>query len=322
MFFNKIVKKWSAVELQYLIDNHDKLSMEQLCKDLLKHEDQIHEQLNKLKLEGNPHRKGPEVSPRYIRVCQHEPCRAAFLVTDRDIQRGHGLYCSNQCHANSNKIHRPSKIELVSYYEDGLSSNDLSEKYQVSKGTIYNWFKFYGIEQRTLSDSLHELFKTDKGCKAIQKRLDTLEKKYGTRAPNSPVRSGKYKRGYRQDLKVSVRSGWEANCLRWLNKKNKKWQYEPKVFVFEGIKKGCMSYLPDIYLPEDDLWIEIKGHLRSQDKVKIRRFQKYFPNEFKRLRVICNANSKADEFYKELGIPILAYYNDLKVNKNEIPNWE
>lgn len=132
--------------------------------------------------------------------------------------------------------------------------------------------------------------------------------------------------GFRKDLGIFLRSSWEANCLRYLNYLKHSWKYEPKIFIFEGIKRGTMSYLPDIYDETTDKWIEVKGYLDSKDKVKIRRFKQYYPEEFKKLVVIVGSkNIKSDLFFKELGVPVFVYYNTLNKqfkDKTTIPFWE
>ena len=47
------------------------------------------------------------------------------------------------------------------------------------------------------------------------------------------------------------------------------------------------------------MWIEIKGMLDSQSETAIRRFKKYYPEEFKKLKaVVGRKNTKADKFFK------------------------
>ncbi len=142
-----------------------------------------------------------------------------------------------------------------------------------------------------------------------------------------PVKKSIAKRsviGRRKDLGQFCRSGWEANVLRWLKHSSKKYQYEPKVFPFLDIKHGTTSYCPDIYLPGEDAWIEIKGMLDGKSKTQIRRFKKYYPEEFKKLKVIVGSpNTKAAKFFESLGVPILAYYNNMnREYKNVIKHWE
>jgi hypothetical protein len=64
--------------------------------------------------------------------------------------------------------------------------------------------------------------------------------------------------------------------------KIRNWEYEPKTFWFEAIKRGVRSYKPDFKVTELDgthYWIEVKGYLDSKSKTKIKRFQKYYPDE-------------------------------------------
>jgi hypothetical protein len=104
------------------------------------------------------------------------------------------------------------------------------------------------------------------------------------------------------------RSKWEANYARYLEylkcqKIIADWLHEPETFWFEGIKRGCVSYLPDykVLLPDGShYWVEVKGYMDDRSKTKIKRFEKYFPKEslkvidgtwFKKnnskLRIIC-----------------------------------
>jgi len=83
------------------------------------------------------------------------------------------------------------------------------------------------------------------------------------------------------------KSIWEANFARYLEwrKKNNDindWEYEPKDFWFEDIKRGVRSYKPDFCVLEKDLsntWYEVKGYYDSKSLTKIKRFRKYYPKE-------------------------------------------
>lgn len=142
-----------------------------------------------------------------------------------------------------------------------------------------------------------------------------------------PVKKSIAKRsviGKRKDLDQFCRSGWEANTLRWLKHQGIPYKYEPKVFPFLDVKHGTTSYCPDIFVPSDNVWIEIKGMLDGKSKTQIRRFKKYYPEEFKKLRAIVGSpNTKAAKFFESMGVPILAYYNNMNREfKNVISNWE
>jgi hypothetical protein len=87
--------------------------------------------------------------------------------------------------------------------------------------------------------------------------------------------------------KIFYRSRWEANIgryLQWQKERGeiKDWLHEPKTFWFDGIKRGCVTYLPDFQVFKLDgthEWLEVKGYMDAKSKTKISRFRKFFPEE-------------------------------------------
>lgn len=320
--FNSKKPNWSYVEYEFLIENFNLLSVKDLSEYLLKSEDDIEHQINLLALRGKTNKKGPVPTGWSIRIC--EQCRAAFLISPYELQRRptSGKFCSNICTSISKKIKTPSKKVLQTDYKKGLSTNDIAEKYQISKGTVYNLFKKYQINTRSFSESLEIFFTQDKGKKAILKRLYTLQDRYGTVAPG--YNNKKLKSGFKEDLGVSVRSGWESNVLRWLTYLGKKWEFEPKTFFFPNQKKAPVAYLPDIYLPDDDIWIEVKGRFRNQDRSKMKKMKKYYPDEFSKLHcIIQKPQGEVFEWFIKNNIPVYAFYNDIqKQYAKLLPHWE
>lgn len=83
------------------------------------------------------------------------------------------------------------------------------------------------------------------------------------------------------------RSGWEAVYalyLQYLKETNqiKDWEYEIKRFIFDKIRRGTTSYLPDfkvIALDGSHTWHEIKGWLDKKSRTKLKRMRIYYPNE-------------------------------------------
>lgn len=159
---------------------------------------------------------------------------------------------------------------------------------------------------------------------ALAKSVTAVKNKQLELDGHSVKKTKKRSIGKRKDLGVFCRSGWEANVLRLLNHQNREWLYEPKVFFFQKIKKGTVSYLPDVYLPKEDIYIEIKGMLTSQGRTAINRFKKYYPNEFKKLKAIVGRRgTKADQFFRMIGVPVIHYINELnKEYSDVIPHWE
>lgn len=96
------------------------------------------------------------------------------------------------------------------------------------------------------------------------------------------------------------RSRWEANFARVLEFRKASgeildWKHEPKTFWFDGIKRGCVSYLPDflVTMPDgSELFYEVKGWMDERSMTKLKRMKKYYPKV--RLELI---DAKA---YKEL----------------------
>lgn len=169
-----------------------------------------------------------------------------------------------------------------------------------------------------------------KPVSTTKKRLKELT---GEGASTSTIKKNKISYiGKRPDLNnIAVRSRWEANIFRWLLTDSKLIiEYEPTTFSFApfGILKGTVSYTPDFKCTIENtgeyFWIEVKGWIKAQDKTKLRRFKKFFPDEFQRLKGIPGSeNTQAAKFFKEVGVDIIAMYNDLnKACKDKIKNWE
>lgn len=130
------------------------------------------------------------------------------------------------------------------------------------------------------------------------------------------------KTGYRPDLDLVVRSGWESDVLRILKSYDIKYEFEPRVFTFP-VKRGAKSYLPDIYLPDFDQYIEVKGWLDDKSRTKLRRFKRHYPHEFRNFAMIIGNSKKVKDLCEELDVPYVLEFNKLKkVYKDKIPNWE
>jgi len=95
-------------------------------------------------------------------------------------------------------------------------------------------------------------------------------------------------KGWREigDKKYYFRSKWEMNIayyLEWLRTHGEilYWEYEPKTFWFEQIRRGTRSYLPDFFVREkngSEYYIEVKGWMDQKSRTKMARMKKYYPN--------------------------------------------
>lgn len=81
------------------------------------------------------------------------------------------------------------------------------------------------------------------------------------------------------------RSRWEANYARYLQWRKEQgeiaeWLHEPETFWFAGIKRGCVSYLPDFRVVNSDgsiYYVEVKGYMDAKSATKLKRMAKYHP---------------------------------------------
>ncbi len=97
------------------------------------------------------------------------------------------------------------------------------------------------------------------------------------------------KKGWKEidGKKYYFKSSWEYKYAKYLFILKKagyvaEWFYEPQIFWFLNIKRGIRSYTPDfkvVLFDRSHYWIEVKGYMDSKSKTKIKRFEKYYPQE-------------------------------------------
>jgi len=84
--------------------------------------------------------------------------------------------------------------------------------------------------------------------------------------------SGRGKGGTRPDLGFYVRSTWEADVARVLCFLGVAFEYEPRSFDLGG-----ETYLPDFYLPELDVWVEVSGWVSPDKCRKLASMERLYP---------------------------------------------
>ena len=84
---------------------------------------------------------------------------------------------------------------------------------------------------------------------------------------------------------IWMRSSWEIKIAEWLDKQNWRWLYETKRFELKD-----RTYCPDFYLPDLNVWWEIKGWFHERHQETIRQFRELYPCE--RLVVITKETYK------------------------------
>lgn len=121
----------------------------------------------------------------------------------------------------------------------------------------------------------------------INMKIKQLKTKEQNQNLYKPRINTTWKSGWREigNKRKFYRSKWEANYARYLewlkiNKQIIDWQHECKTFWFEGIKRGCVSYLPDFLitnLDKSETYHEVKGWMDDRSKTKLKRMAKYYP---------------------------------------------
>lgn len=127
----------------------------------------------------------------------------------------------------------------------------------------------------------------DERSKQTLASMKTRLERHGSLAGSH--KRGSWKAGWREvgDKRHFFRSRWEPNYARYLewlkaNGKIADWQYEPKTFWFEAIKRGVRSYKPDFLVIETNgtsAWHEVKGWMDVRSKTTLKRMAKYHPSE-------------------------------------------
>ena len=152
--------------------------------------------------------------------------------------------------------------------------------------------------------------------------------KNGTLNPlkNTSNSYSRTKSGKRKDLdNTFFRSKAEANYARFLKFSKIEFEYESKIFIFDGIRKGNVSYTPDFYIKKEDKYIEFKGWLDAKSITKLKRYKKYYPLEFSRMAIVKQGLNEKD-LNKLLAIGFkysqIHDYKDVQKLARLIPNWE
>ena len=200
-------------------------------------------------------------------------------------------FCSSKCYLEYRKAH-PELYPAV------LMSDEKKEKWieKMNKLRLTKTFKH----------------KHSIATKKAMQRIDVQKKIHGKRLPwtdkrkahQSDILVGKRPKNlnyfmnsflnkshhgwidFGEGKKFYMRSIWERNVARYFellkkNKEIKEWEYEPQRFFFEGISFGNRTYLPDFRITENkgyQYYVEVKGHMDKDSRIKLKRMRKYYPN--------------------------------------------
>lgn len=103
-------------------------------------------------------------------------------------------------------------------------------------------------------------------------------KKFSTmdEASDYETRQKSGRRFYNEVDDTYYRSRWEIVTANAFHESGIVFQYEPKRFMYHKHKE---SYLPDFYLPDFNVWVEVKGFMDKRSKKRIVLFGREYPEE-------------------------------------------
>ncbi len=198
---------------------------------------------------------------REKRICDRRGCGRTFEV----IPSNPKIYCSQSCAARVNNKNRkpPSQETRLKV------AKSLKGKRSPFKGVI----KVPRVKVICASPECKKVFLIERWMKrkfcSNQCAMDVI----GGHLTSPKAARGKA--GIRKDINNTIYfySRWEANIARLFNYLGIKWVYQPKIFDL-----GLQNYTPDFYLPEHNIYIEVKNFLWKYSKIRDRKFRKLYPN--------------------------------------------
>ncbi len=219
------------------------------------------------------------VNPKHLSNIKHvHPCSICGNMTNI-----YKTYCSLECrnksyigkrHTEEHILHLKENAKINSNY--GMKGKHHTEESNKNNSDNHKGSIPWNIGSIGLQDAWN---------KGLTKETSEIVKKYSESGSKTiklqykngrivDIKAGISKHGYRLDLKHNCRSSWESNICRILKFQNIEYQYEPKIFDL-----GDCTYLPDIFIPSENMWIEVKGWRRKEGMNKFNKFIKLYPNE-------------------------------------------
>ena len=229
---------WSEAEKLALIANYPTRGIEWCMQQLNKTRPQVRSMASTLKLRidrSSPFFKEWQKRAKLTKIGKKRPVQSEIMKAKA---REGELPITKWVKENGNLISEQAKQRIATngHPKGMLGKRHTSETKQVISGKAKQMWENMTEETRD----------------AYSARASINGQKQTMNRANSS-----WKAGWREigGYKKYYRSRWEANYARyleWLKSNNQiaDWKHESKTFWFEGIKRGCMSYLPDFWVKE------------------------------------------------------------------------
>jgi len=215
-----------------------------------------------------------------IFICKQ--CGKENIGTGRQI-RNNSKFCSREC---SNQ-YRNDHIEKVSAMTSGdknpMSYISVMKKYNCTAEEAKNirvcgtkGFKFSVQSRKKMSEKKKNISLTPEHVENIRLANIKNQKWQGFDNPvYKNLKIGRGKCGFyvaKSGTRYWMKSSWERIFAAFLDFENLKWEYESTRFKLED-----KTYIPDFYIKEWDLFVEVKGYLDDYSTWKLVQFRKLYP---------------------------------------------
>ena len=224
-------------------------------------------------------------------------------------------YCGKQCkNLNSLKQHevRCKNNPSFIFVKDNLYEYRL--KLQSGDKIVWNKGLTKDTDDRVKAqgETFHNRYENGEikvWCEGLTKDTDERIKQYASKISetiSSKIEDSdwhcqtKKRIEYKDDV---FDSDWEFEFVKFLDVHNIKWirKISPFIYIYENSEH---RYFPDLYLPDYDLYIEIKGYCTEKDKAKWDQFDKkldiYFLKDLKELDIDYFKNISDNRFDEDL----------------------
>ena len=192
-------------------------------------------------------------------------------------------YCSKEC-KNDNSLRNHERLcklnpdrkedELKGYVrpwtEERRKQHSLIMKERSKTSNRHIWSKEERQEASRKSKLCNQKYWTEERRRQQSETMKKIvERSPGSYSANNVCgRTKKYEMIDYLGSRVMLNGKWEVEVANWLNRQNIKWTN----IIKEGFKyiweNSEHLYFPDFYLPEYDLYLEVKGYERERDHCK------------------------------------------------------
>ena len=313
---------WTQNEVDMLIELYPSHTTKELCEILGKTEGQIRGKKERLGLRDKFHRLTGDQINRIREYYQDNPNEIDLFALSNEIgvprtsisRIAHGMGITNTSRSPTESSKEKNRISVDKFYKSDWFINEgrfiVAEKTKeyMSKNHPRGMLgKHHNEDTRKRMSESHKyiwdnMTPSDRRDLVSKMREGMIARGGHSSGDNTYSRCNG---GYRDDIGVYVRSSWEANIIRLFNFLNIQYMYEPMRFTFPS-DCAVISYLPDFYLPDYDLWVEVKGWMDEKSAIRIDMFEEYYPEEFRNLAII------TEKQYKVIS----------REYKNVVPFWE